>query len=492
MKLIERVVYSIIGKPIKSLLLGLVVFLLGTFMSASFSIYQANNDLLKEVKENLSPVILIDWQKNNYETEEFKNDFIEKLKENDLIKFIENRYTLYNDDIHLKVLSEDDKSILGFLYAVGVGNVSIPNPLPTLIGVDSYTISDIHNGVADMYSGRMFNEQEIDEGSNSLFIIYKEGTSDYILDLQKEIGLKIFLDELPLINLDDYESGPKYFKSDYSIDVNVIGSAKYNRDVRHDDAYHSYYSNTFSGLYVPSKFLDKLSEDIKQLYQEIAQEYPWYKEQYSYYFDHLGMKNIEETYIEINDFDQMKSFIKMIEKEGEGYIDGVYSFADSYSDVQMVANRLNVIAIVSLVVCSIASIILLSLIIQIFVLERRHEIGVFLSLGEKKKKVITQILCEVLIIGFLGITLSIFSGHVLSKSFSSDLLEKQIQQQEELYQDTSTDDGITQTELIDTYSVSITIEYILCVYAGGMFVLVISCIVPARSILKMKPKKLLM
>ncbi len=45
MKLIERVYYSLIGKKIKSLLFLLVITILGAFLSASFSIYQANKSL---------------------------------------------------------------------------------------------------------------------------------------------------------------------------------------------------------------------------------------------------------------------------------------------------------------------------------------------------------------------------------------------------------------------------------------------------------------
>ena len=80
MKLIERVVYSIIGKPIKSLLLGLVVLLLGTFLSASFSIYQANVNLERNVRKSLNPVVLIEWnedQTTDIETEKQQiiNDF---------------------------------------------------------------------------------------------------------------------------------------------------------------------------------------------------------------------------------------------------------------------------------------------------------------------------------------------------------------------------------------------------------------------------------
>ena len=49
-------------------------------------------------------------------------------------------------------------------------------------------------------------------------------------------------------------------------------------------------------------------------------------------------------------------------------------------------------------------------------------------MGEKRINVIKQIVLEVLIIGLLGITLSLFAGNMIASSLSTDLLERQIAQ----------------------------------------------------------------
>ena len=82
MKLIERVFYSIKEKPVKSLLILLVVCLLGTFMSASFSIYQASNNLMHNIRKNSTTIVLIDWESRDKDgfisLEDEKSEFVEK------------------------------------------------------------------------------------------------------------------------------------------------------------------------------------------------------------------------------------------------------------------------------------------------------------------------------------------------------------------------------------------------------------------------------
>ena len=101
-------------------------------------------------------------------------------------------------------------------------------------------------------------------------------------------------------------------------------------------------------------------------------------------------------------------------------------------------------------------------------------------------------LLEVLIIGMLGISLSMFSGHMIGKELSQNLLDEQLKQHEEVYSDLNNEFGMSEEEIKEGYEITITYEYIISVYAGGFIVLALSCIYPTRSILKMKARKMLM
>ena len=154
---------------------------------------------------------------------------------------------------------------------------------------------------------------------------------------------------------------------------------------------------------------------------------------------------------------------------------------------------MSLISIITLIIACVSAVILLSLVIQIFVHERRHEIGIFISLGESKKNIIKQILLEVLIIGMLGISLSVFSGNIIGSHLSEGLLDKQMEQYTQVNTNLSEDAyQLKEEEIVSAFDTSITIEYVISVYAGGFIVLALSCIYPTRSILKMKARKMLM
>lgn len=501
MKLIERVYYSILGKPVKNLLFFLVVTLLGAFLSASFSIYQANQNLEKEVRERLNPVVLVEWngydEENDtilYGKEEERQGIIQQYKKDSRIKVMENRYNLFSS-FFVNLIDENNLIIDNFGYPLDTHLHQENEVLETyyndksivinLVGIDNPKISDIQNGTADLISGRVFDEEDIASDDNKIFILKYYNSRLSLFDDRKTIRLKaptsyIYYKENFMIDHIDYDLG----------EFEIVGIGK-QVDNQAELKYHSIYTNTSSGYYISSVLMDKISKEMIAIHQQLGNKYPWYKEEPD--FEYYGMKYLSETYIELENADDLNTFIDDIKKDGGDLIREVYSFSDSYNDVQTITKSLNLIAIISLVVCSVASIILLSLIIQVFVNERRYEIGVYLSLGESKKNVITQILCEILLVGMIGISTSLFTGNMIGKSLLSDLLERQIQQHEEIHNGMNDQNNyeISQEEILDTYEVSITVEYIICVYAGGLVVLLLSSVYPMNSIMKMKAKKML-
>jgi len=76
-----------------------------------------------------------------------------------------------------------------------------------------------------------------------------------------------------------------------------------------------------------------------------------------------------------------------------------------------------------------ATLLILSLLIMLFLRDRCYEMGVYLALGEKKAKVVWQILLEVVVIAFTGTTLAIFAGNIISDVVSRQILNAQLLEQ---------------------------------------------------------------
>ena len=73
-----------------------------------------------------------------------------------------------------------------------------------------------------------------------------------------------------------------------------------------------------------------------------------------------------------------------------------------------------------------AACVILMLLIFLYLYDRRQEIGIYLALGEKRTRIIFQILTEATLITFIGLTLSIGIGYVIADSMTQDMIETQL------------------------------------------------------------------
>jgi len=73
-----------------------------------------------------------------------------------------------------------------------------------------------------------------------------------------------------------------------------------------------------------------------------------------------------------------------------------------------------------------ATVLILGLLIALFLRDRRHEIGTYIALGEKKSRILFQILSEVLSVSAIAIALSLVSGTLISSTLSRQMLQQDL------------------------------------------------------------------
>lgn len=152
---------------------------------------------------------------------------------------------------------------------------------------------------------------------------------------------------------------------------------------------------------------------------------------------------------------------------------------------------------------SITGSIILGLIIMLTIKERRKELGILLSIGEKKGKLIGQLLVEVVCIAILAFSLSIFTGEAVAQKMGDSLLEKEITAYEEQQHEQSNggntmmffgedpDQG-KDVEPIDNIDVKVTFQDMMQLGIVGFLIAILSTIIPALSILRLNPKEILL
>ena len=185
----------------------------------------------------------------------------------------------------------------------------------------------------------------------------------------------------------------------------------------------------------------------------------------------------------------------------------VVDFTDSFAAIEPSMNMLNEIADQILVGVALASVLILSLLITLFLKDRRHELGIYLALGEKKAKIVMQTLFEVVAISLIGITLAIFAGNLIAGRLSQEMVLTELTAEVPSLPDRwgsgreHWDMGLaelgfapelTPDELISAFDATLTGNTIILIYGAGIATVMISTLIPVIYIVKLNPKKVLL
>lgn len=150
-----------------------------------------------------------------------------------------------------------------------------------------------------------------------------------------------------------------------------------------------------------------------------------------------------------------------------------------------------------------ASVIVLTLILVILFRERRREIGIYMALGDKRGRIIGQMLLEVWVVAVVGITLALFTSSLLSDNISRSLLEQQLSAQ--ITQ--GRNDGTTAVpwqlalfnpaqldagEMLAMHEVSLDLETVVIFVSASSMVVLVSTVLPILYLVKLNPKKVLL
>jgi len=150
-----------------------------------------------------------------------------------------------------------------------------------------------------------------------------------------------------------------------------------------------------------------------------------------------------------------------------------------------------------------ASIIVLTLIIVLFLRDRRHEIGTYMALGERRGRVIIQILIEVGVVAVVAIVLALFAGYFLSNTVSTALLEQQLIDQMSEGESNQVDvipwqlvlfnpGQMTVEETLELYRVSLDMTKTVRFVGIGVVVILASVALPIWYVIKLEPKEVLL
>lgn len=232
---------------------------------------------------------------------------------------------------------------------------------------------------------------------------------------------------------------------------------------------------------------------------------------------------IESVTFIINDPENADAFIKEVEN-----MDGIdlsyrslsidnAAYEKMVGNIESIASTAKILVIVVVI----AGAFIIMLLSMLTIKDRKYEIGVLLSLGESKIKVLFQLILEVLIIGIISFTLSVITTSLFAQKLTNYLLENESQTTTQTidmknvelddFESNNTENNSNQSfgrmdkpnkkslntsnmdvEVISELTVTLTPLNILALYGIGLLIIVIGNVIQLIFVLKLNPKEIML
>ncbi len=517
MNFLKRGLLSIRRNPVKSLVLLFLVFILGCVIAAAVTIYNGVNATENAVYDRANTVATVEldydtmMRLSNEEFDEIQmnNDNYPKAEALEAIGGLPQveyyDYTFHQgwDDPYVTETGEPLEGYIDvewymeedFTSYDDYGNEIDPHDLTyklySITGTANSEPAHLKTGVLKLVDGRFFNDKELAGESHGL-IISRQIANKNNLKIGSRITVPVKL----------YEMG-HYFEEEYMLDkfefqAEIVGIFDFNKKGLISNDGEEIYNTVFSTNGTLRFMHEKYIEMYLKAYPDTVISDEWYAYHYDNYFILKSPKDVE-------------AFKEAAQQYLPEY-NKITATSDFYSAYVAPLETVKDLARGTLIAAAAGVIVILGLVVTLFLRSRRCEIGVYLALGEKKGKVMGQIIAEVLIIAIVGITCSLFVGRAVSREISDRIISEQIAEQV-----TEVDDArygynafnipenaysrlhqVGYSTLVDaefvteSYDVSMNAGTVLTFYGIGIAAVVIATAVSLIYILVMDPKKILM
>ena len=203
----------------------------------------------------------------------------------------------------------------------------------------------------------------------------------------------------------------------------------------------------------------------------------------------------ERAYFKVEDveaYDEVKENLQKVDINWEQY-----DLIDNNGNSETMSSNFNDLAKVSemmILVISVASFVILVFVFLFWLKNRVQEVGIFLSLGVPKFRIIGQIWSEAIMIAVLSLMLSFAVAPAVSKVTANYLVSQQVQQMQE---EEKNNEGKVSTEYVapkqdvQSISVAVTPEMYLLDGVSVLVLITTSVLVSGIVILKRNPKDIL-
>lgn len=490
----NRALCSVTRRKGKSIILFAVIFILGNVIAGSIAIQQSTANVEKKIKHDLGATVSVelDYQKMMDEGQSFSPD---ALKVEDIKKLGDSTYVKefdYNVKTNLFVKK---------IKTYEMENASTMSNMPKTLSLKGNNLLeplDFKDKKVKLVEGRTFKQDEINSGKDVAIISKKVAEANGF-----NVGDKVVLDSSVM---DFKQDGSMEELASQDHPVEIIGIfeptsvEKKKSDGKDQKGFEAQFMETeqFNTVYMPNDAVMTINKvEFEKGKALVPDRY----------------KKADGTDASVEDMNQITPIyvlkspedVEAFKEEAKSSIPEGYKLTastDQYDQVGGTFKKMSQISGYVVLLAIGATLLIISLVVILFLRDRKHELGIYLSLGETRTKVMQQILIELLLISLVAMCLSLITGNLLGKMVSESLIASDAFAQAG---DAANSGGtmmiggagasmptVTTEDVSSAYEVKFSISYILTFLIAGLSTVLLSAVLPLTYVLRLNPKKIMM
>lgn len=524
MYILKRSWYYITRKKGKSITIGIILFLVATLVLTGLLINSAANKTFKVAKNKLGSNIIY-----KSDTSSVIEDAMKDGNNGGAGGFNPGDLSLPDDYTNLttkevETIAQNSKYVKSYKYSTSYtanpvdfeayslsssedADESSDKPIDKGMNMASLQItgvseeSDVITSTNTLSDGSFFTEDQIENGEPVIMIEKKLAELNGLSVGDTITTQKV---EMKRGKNDESDSDEAGIQITYTI-VGIYESS--NSSELSDNNFEMSMNNVENAMYVPYTTILKMQENgLSEDEITTLKENGYTVESVTFIID--DPENSDAFIEEVQNMKDIDLTYRSLSIDNEAYQKMV-------GNIESVASTAKILVIVVIIAGSFIIMLLSMLTIK----DRKYEVGVLLSLGESKLKVLFQLIAEVLIVGVISFTLSVLATSLFAQKITNYLLSNETSSNEVIDMgnnsgevgnksddksggrgfgnmgkfnmkrpDTSTMDVETVNEL----TVTLTPLSVLALYGVGLLIIIIGNTVQAIFVLKLNPKEIML
>ncbi|MEG0077504.1 ABC transporter permease [Anaerorhabdus sp.] len=520
MNFLNRAWRYVTRKMSKSILLGITFFMIGNLVLIGLGISDAAESAKTLTRKSMRAVVNyeVDYDKyyeyiNTLESDEeineaYKNypsikvDVVEEMAKDERVKAVNfsTATIMYSNGFdNVPVGNEDKNNNSSSTYRDEFGNeVVYVNP-NIMIQTNIFpNMIELEDGTYEVLEGRMYSQEDIDNG-NRVALVTKE-----LAELNGlKVGDTITLSNFQPSDMKMYMENNGLTEDQVNMNLEIIGIYNTKNDVDPNSEQFDWmqpYESPKNFILLPHSTYAQFNYDMSlAMYNNAVAN--GQAENYGGEAPTIdSFMGASKAVFLLNDPLKVDQFV---EDNTDKLIEYTKLNANNeqFKKLAKPLDTLSLFANVIVWIVTLNAVVIISLVTALTLKTREFEIGVLLSLGVSKVKVVLQMFVELLIVAFLGFTLAVGTGSLIAGKVGDMVLDYQKNNTEEeitvdnSYQwagDQNYFTEVTQDDILSQYHVTISVWIIIQIYVMGIAVVFVSILVPSAMIMRLNPKQILL